>query len=367
MRVLMTVDAVGGVWQYAVQLVSMLAAHNARVTLATMGPDPSPAQRAEALSIPGVTLRTGGFSLEWMPNAWDEVDRAGEWLLDLETECAPDIVHLNGYVHGSLPWRAPVLIVGHSCVSSWWVAVHGCAPPAEWDEYRNRVARGLAAAAAVVTPSGAMADALKNHYGVTRPIEVIANCCDATMRSVEHKEAFVFSAGRVWDPAKNIAMLDDVAAALPWPVYVAGDEASPSGGGATRLRHAHALGRLGRDEMQDWMSRASIYVLPARYEPFGLSILEAAFAGCALVLGDVASLREHWSGVAHFVHPDRAAELRSVVHALIEAPELRKSMGCRARSHAQRFVPQAHATAYERLYRDMVATHGRTADTSRTL
>ncbi len=32
--------------------------------------------------------------------------------------------------------------------------------------------------------------------------------------------------------------------------------------------------------------------LPARYEPFGLSVLEAALSGCALVLGDIPSLRE---------------------------------------------------------------------------
>ena len=33
------------------------------------------------------------------------------------------------------------------------------------------------------------------------------------------------------------------------------------------------------------LSAASVYVLPAKYEPFGLSVLEAALSGCALVLG----------------------------------------------------------------------------------
>jgi hypothetical protein len=48
-------------------------------------------------------------------------------------------------------------------------------------------------------------------------------------------------------------------------------------------------------------------VLPARYEPFGLSVLEAALSGCALVPGDIASLRGNWDGVAEFVCPDDAA------------------------------------------------------------
>ena len=34
----------------------------------------------------------------------------------LERRLRPDVVHLNGYTHGALPWRAPVLVVGHSCV-----------------------------------------------------------------------------------------------------------------------------------------------------------------------------------------------------------------------------------------------------------
>ena len=39
------------------------------------------------------------------------------------TSFKPDIVHLNNYVHAALPFRAPKLVVGHSCVLSWWRAV----------------------------------------------------------------------------------------------------------------------------------------------------------------------------------------------------------------------------------------------------
>ena len=55
---------------------------------------------------------------------------------------------------------------------------------------------------------------------------------------------------------------------------------------------------------QRGIARAAIYALPAHYEPFGLSILEAAMSGCALVLGDIPSLREIWGDAAVFVHPD---------------------------------------------------------------
>ena len=61
--------------------------------------------------------------------------------------------------------------------------------------------------------------------------------------------------------------------------------------------------------MADAYAAAAIYALPARYEPFGLSVLEAAQHGCALVLGDIDSLRENWDGAALFVDPDDAGAL----------------------------------------------------------
>src|SRR5690606_8377688 len=102
--------------------------------------------------------------------------------------------------------------------------------------------------------------------------------------------------------AKNLAQLDAVATELPWPVYVAGSTEHPDGGNAA-FDSVETLGVLSRAEMKHWLGRASIYVLPARYEPFGLSALEAALSGCALVLGDIPSLREVWGPAATYVDP----------------------------------------------------------------
>ena len=102
-RVLMTADAVGGVWDYALQLAEGLGVRGAAVTLATMGPRPGDDQRAAARAIPSLRLLESEYRLEWADDPWDDVARAGSWLLDLEAHVQPDIVHLNGYAHGSLP------------------------------------------------------------------------------------------------------------------------------------------------------------------------------------------------------------------------------------------------------------------------
>ncbi len=56
LKILMTADAVGGVWQYCIDLITELGDRGAEVMLATMGPRPTAVQRQEVLAIPGVTL-----------------------------------------------------------------------------------------------------------------------------------------------------------------------------------------------------------------------------------------------------------------------------------------------------------------------
>ncbi len=140
LRLLMTADAAGGVWRYCVDLADTLSRHGAELMIATMGPRPSDTQRRELSAIPNLTLVESDYFLEWMPNPWDDVDASGKWLLHLQSSFDPDVIHLNGYAHGSLPWAKPVVVTAHSCVCSWWRAVHGCAPGPEWAEYTRRVA-----------------------------------------------------------------------------------------------------------------------------------------------------------------------------------------------------------------------------------
>src|SRR5690606_3875973 len=122
-------------------------------------------------------------------------------------------------------------------------------------------------------------------------------------------EPFVLTAGRLWDRAKNVAALDAVAPSLPWPVLVAGDDSGPDGQ-AEIGRNLRPLGLLAPAELAQWMGRAAVFALPARYEPFGLAVLEAALSGCALVLGDIPTFRELWDDTALFVPPDDHAALR---------------------------------------------------------
>jgi glycogen(starch) synthase len=355
-HVLMTADAVGGVWPYTVDLGAALVDRGVRVTVVVMGPPPSPRQRADA-ERRGIALLERSCRLEWMDDPWDDVARAGEWLLALERTLMPDVAHLNGYAHAALGWNAPAIVVAHSCVRSWWRAVHGCEPPAKWDRYRAEVTRGLRAARLVISPSAAMMRALAEEYGVTVPGRVIANGRECHGGIVSGpKEPIVLAAGRLWDDAKNIQALCASAPELSWPVYVAGDARAPEGREAAGIEHVRHLGRLPPSELAAWYARAAIYALPARYEPFGLSVLEAALAGCALVLGDIPSLRENWDGAAMFVPPDDRCELACALRGLIEDAPRRERLAVAATARATQFTVARMADAYLRAYEEVLAT-----------
>lgn len=350
----MTADCLGGVWPYALELAAGLGAGGIETILATMGRRPDADQRRAAAKIESLTLAESDFDLEWMDNPWDGVARAGEWLLGLEQRHAPELVHLNGYAHGALPWRAPVLVVAHSCVYSWFAAVKGVTPPPHWERYRAAVARGIEGSDWLVAPTHAMLRSLDAYYGSGPRRSAIYNGRELPGRRVATKEPIVFSAGRLWDEAKNIELLARAAHGLRWPVYVAGDRRSPNGR-ALEFSNLNCLGRVDPATLEGWLGRARIFALPARYEPFGLSTLEAALSGCALVLGNIATLREVWGDAAVFVDPDDDEALRDAIDRLMRDDGLREVCVRRATRRAREFTPGRMVASYLELYKKLMA------------
>lgn len=349
-RVLMTTDTVGGVLTYTAELVRALAS-DADVVLATMGEPLRDDQRAWLRAAGAQGVHDGGFALEWMPGCADQVEAAGRWLLELEARVRPDLVHLNGYAHGALPWSVPRVVVGHSCVLSWWRAVHGVPAPPAWDGYRAAVADGLRAADAVVAPTQAMLAALADLYGEWPGEAIVIHNGSSAAPSPDPspKAPFVLGAGRLWDRAKNLVALDRAAQGLAWPVLVAGRLEAPDGV-PTPIRSVRALGELTASELASVRRRAAVFAAPAFYEPFGLAILEAARDACALVLGDIPSLRELWDGAARFVEPHDHRTLHAVLSELTRDAAQREQLAGAARRRAQRLGTEAMGAGYRELY-----------------
>ncbi|MFU8814913.1 MAG: glycosyltransferase family 4 protein [Pseudomonadales bacterium] len=355
----MTADTAGGVWIYALALCRALAPAGISVRLVALG-DLLPAQRATAREVGNVELVECPVRLEWMSEPWHDLDRLeGELLRQVDVgDC--DLVHLNHLVHGHLDWQRPVVCAVHSCVLSWFEAVRGERAPPSWDEYRQRVARSLGAADHVVAPSRWMLDRARQLYGPFRAGSVIANGSDAPLVDPRAGRDGVLAAGRVWDDAKNLQPLAAMAERLSAPLRIAGPARSPDG---QRVEiGARRLGNLDQQRLWASMGRSSLFVAPALYEPFGLGILEAARSGCALVLGDIPSLRELWDGAAWFVDPRRPQTWQQAVEQLLHDREQRLRYAMAARQRATGYSLERMAQAYLSLYRDTIdLTAARTA------
>jgi glycogen(starch) synthase len=215
--------------------------------------------------------------------------------------------------------------------------VHRCAPPeGEWAEYERRVGRGLRATDAIVAPSKFMADAITTEYGISpERIRVIHNFSLKERVAASEKQPLLLAAGRMWDQAKNLKLLEAIRPQLAWPLLV-------------------AEGQLSREELDREMARASIFVHPALYEPFGLAVLEAARARCALVLADIPSLRELWDGAAVFCDPRDEDAWVNAIDYLIGNEKDRQCLGQVAAKRAERFVAESAVHAYLGVYRELM-------------
>lgn len=352
-QVLMTADTIGGVWPYTVELCGALARHGVTVTLMTMGRLPDEAQLAQIRGLDNVDLVPTAYRTEWMADCAEDLARSGEELLQLETALAPDVVHLNGYWHAGLSFRAPVLLTAHSCVTSWWKACRKTALPAEWAPYERCVADAVRRANMLVAPTTAFLAEFQALHGDAASARTIHNGRSQTRFKPGVKRRIVLAAGRVWDEAKNISLLCRAAEQLDVPIVVAGELVAPDGA-IFDANGIAALGKLTTAEMARWMAEAAVFAAPARYEPFGMGILEAALSGCALILSDIPSLRELWDGAATFVNPDDLAGLRRAIRMLSEMPQLAASDGRKARERALTYSSERMGDLYYLAYQDMV-------------
>ena len=353
----MTTDAAGGVWSYSVELIRQLGALGCETVVASLGVPLSETHRAEARRLTNVELHESSYRLEWMEQPWQDIERATAWIRSLLRDTNCDLVHFNCFGPAAARWDVPVVLVAHSCVRSWWRAVHGTDPGPEWNRYRECVAAALTGADRVVAPTRAMLDAVGACYpevGLDGRAAVIRNGLGIDRWPPGHARdrTYVFGAGRVWDDAKNLRLLARVAPDLRYPVVIAGDH-----GGRLESESGNAvlLGPLTRARTAEYHRAAAAFVHPARYEPFGLAVLEAALSGCPLVLGDIASLRELWDGAAIFVDPDDAAGLRDVLRRLLDDPDERRARGEAARARGLRYGARAMAARYAELYRSLLA------------
>ncbi len=307
--------------------------------------------------------RPTGFRLEWMQDSADDIAESSQYLSDIICETQPDVLHLNQFCYGSLDIDLPKIVVAHSDVVSWWVAVHGEEPPrSDWiDRYRDLVQAGLSGATTVVAPSCWMLAQVEKHYGYEHLGSVVYNGCDPRWFYPHgDKENLVLTVGRLWDAGKQISLLAGCDSA--WPVVIAGETEHPDQAYREPTKRILCEGMLelkGKqtsEQLRTLYARAGIYVAPSRYEPFGLALVEAALSRCAIVASDIPSFRELWGETACYFDANDSSSLRGVIARLADDPDTRRRQAELAYQRARRrFSADRMVEEYLELYQALTA------------
>jgi|tagenome__1003787_1003787.scaffolds.fasta_scaffold20978920_3 glycosyltransferase involved in cell wall biosynthesis len=347
LRVLLVADAVGGVWVYSLELARGLKAIGIETVLAVMGPSPSATQREEAR---GIKLIDTGLPLDWLETNAAELRRAGNALAEIAVREDADIVQTcSAALLADTEFEQPCVAVQHSCVASWWRAVKGTALPDQFAWLRELVERGLNRAATVVAPSIAFAAETARIYDLSTPVLFVHNGRSPAGTTQVAQADFVFTVSRLWDEGKNVATLDAAAARLGVPFQAAGPVYGPNGA-TIYLENVRALGEVGHAPLKGLLAAQPIFASAALYEPFGLSVLEAAQAGCALVLSDIPTHREIWGGAAIFVAARDDGAFAGAIQDLLDDPDERRELGQLARARAQLYTPERMARGMADIY-----------------
>ena len=362
-RLLMTADAAGGIWTYALETARGLCAHGIATTLAILGNRPGESALREASAIAGLQLELTGLPLDWTARTASDVTHAGEEIARLSRRIGADLVQLNApALAATASFAVPTIGVLHSCVATWWDAVHGNATlPADLDWRAKLTRAGLSRVDVAIAPSRALARQAQRVYALSRPPMVVHNGRSPPDTPPHaNRDIPVLTAGRLWDDGKNIAGLDCAAERLPFGICVAGPLQGPNGA-SVQLHRLDWLGNLDASALRQTMARSRVFVSPALYEPFGLAVLEAAQAGCALVLSDIPTFRELWDGAALFVAPSDPQAIAGALTDIVADAVLSTRMAAAARRRAAEYTVDKSADRLAALMRGLLVEPRRRA------
>jgi glycosyltransferase involved in cell wall biosynthesis len=185
----------------------------------------------------------------------------------------------------------------------------------------------------------------------------------------------ILCVGRASDPNKGIGNLIESLAQLPHHLRLTlVDDDHPKSLARERARQLgcadrlHITGRIDNDELVRRYQRASLVVVPSRYEGFGLPAVEAMACGTPVVACAAGALTEvvGAAGGGVLVPPDEPRALASAIADLMARPEIRSMLGKRGsirvnEAYAWPRVARATAEAYAEFIEDYRSRRGRPA------
>jgi glycosyltransferase involved in cell wall biosynthesis len=320
---------IGGIATYVSNLATHLRRHGIRVDVYRGGADGRTAVMGAARSL-----------------------RAGDY----------DVLHMQSLPYGALAAFHPLVVTVHSPVleeSKYYRSANKAKVPAAFLFEKATLMK----ADAVIAVSRTTVSHLEKNYGVNpKKIELIHDGVDCKKFNPSGKswggETRILMCSRL-EPRKNIDAAISAFGSIgdgPFKVEVIGegpDRAELEAKAAAAHKEIAFRGAVAQGELEKNFSRAHVFVSTSLSEGFGLSILQAMAAGCAVVASDIPSHRELIeSGREGLLYSDQS-ELTEAIRRVHSDHGLARRLGEGATKKAQGYswirVARATADVYGRL------------------
>jgi len=276
---------------------------------------------------------------------------------------SPDVVHAQGGPGGVLllrPLPVPLVYTAHHTYRQAYPSL--LAPKRALAPLERRA---YARAAAVIAVSPSTADAVRA-MGVPH-VEVVPPGIDvdrlSTFGESRREPGMMLFVGRM---EREKGALAAFAAMLILTQKRPGTRGVMVGRGSLERVVRLNLGRAGGaieyrgavsdEELRSLYARASVLLMPSRYEGLGLVALEAMAAGVAVVAYDVTGLRDAVGDAGVLVPAEDSEGLVAATRALLDDPARRAELAARGRERVAREHSWAVAAArVEEVYRAVIA------------
>ena len=373
MRVLMTSSAERDIWQFTSLLVGQLAEHHAAsVLVVVLGRLPAESNiaflchRAHPDATVEVQNLDGPLDNEEHAAA-DQLAVTRSALRDLARQWGAQVIHANHFSAVAAGFESiPVLLTAHGDQCSKHSLVDGESPPQVEPGYVEMIRRSLMTASCVVAPSGFVADCLSRWFGYRGVVRVIPYAATPFPEAMEaERKIDVVTSGDLWAPSTNFVCFQAAAALAPDLAFAAIGPLVPYGIQRTRPI-AHSIlftGDASKAELNQMLANSKVYVSASTYDPTGVGSIQAALAGCRLLLSDSAFYRAIWGDRAAYFDARDVDSLLAGIRSLLVGMDMDMETWYTGDGPARRQAIQLHsaqhvAAAYLATYQRLALRNG---------
>lgn len=343
LKILMITDTSSSVWRYVMSLCKALEPYKVEIHLVNLGDNLSEEQKMQMEDVSCLHLYNCSSKFGRRDVFESDFNIVKNEFDSLYNEIAPDIVHNNTDYRITYNLECPVISVFNFNSDN---NLENSKDQESFDNYLD-MDEEIKSSNVIIAPSYSSLEHVKTKI----PIEVVYGGLDGVSDYSLEKEYIVLSAGGFWDNGKSIMLLSAIAKKIEWPLCIAEESKKiAEQQRAKQYENVFILERLPQAKLQHYMDRSSIFIMPSKYEKFGLTVLIAAKSSCALILPDTSFYREIWGDSALYFTSYDEEQAYFICQLLISDERLRNEMAKSAFERSRKFTAERMAGEYFNLY-----------------